>query len=204
VRNGGSGGKAWFVRARITNVELSGSLNLEMKNYHVLTLAVALISSVCGADVPLLWSLRRMDDLKVTVGDIVTFSFSPTEGTWPDLSLFSNEQAYSNCDFFSAQALASYEFYGNYSWKATAPGTYYFGCSKQSYCNVHGMRLRVFVSGSTGEAPAPAPEDEKDKRYIPSPTTSSPSHFVTTATSAANTLSASTWLILAIMLAMML
>ena len=79
----------------------------------------------------------------VAAGTDVVFKWIDQHNVW----LMPNKGAYDACDFSEARELAPDSVY-EYTYKASAPGTFYFGCQITHHCAVnHKMALTVTTPG---------------------------------------------------------
>ena len=92
------------------------------------------------------WKLGMTDSERaqtVTVGTDVVFKWKHQHNVW----LMPNKAAYDACDFSEAKELAS-DSVQEYTYKASAPGTFYFGCKITGHCRyLHKMALTVTAAG---------------------------------------------------------
>ena len=92
------------------------------------------------------WKLGMTDAEQrqtVTVGTDVVFKRTDQHNVW----LMPNKAAYDACDFSQATELAS-DSENDYTYKASTPGTFYFGCQITSHCRyAHKMALTVTSAG---------------------------------------------------------
>ena len=82
----------------------------------------------------------------VVVNTDVTFEWIGTHNVW----LLPDKAAYDACDFSQGKELASTSV-NEYTHKALAAGTFYFGCKVTGYCKFAQMKLVLTVT------PPPAP-----------------------------------------------
>ena len=79
----------------------------------------------------------------VAAGTNVIFKWSGTHNVW----WLPKKAAYDACDFSQARELAS-DSVNEYTYKASAPGTFYFGCKISQHCTYnHKMALTVTAAG---------------------------------------------------------
>ena len=90
----------------------------------------------------------------VAVNTAVTFKWSELHNVW----LMPNKAAYDACDFSQARELAP-KSVNEYTYKASAPGTFYFGCKITGHCKfaAHKMALTVTASAAPTTTPSPTP-----------------------------------------------
>ena len=92
------------------------------------------------------WKLGMTDSERaqtVTAGTDVVFKWIDQHNVW----LMPNKAAYDACNFDQARELAS-ESVNEYTYKASAPGTFYFGCKITDHCRFkHKMALTVTTAG---------------------------------------------------------
>ena len=79
----------------------------------------------------------------VAAGTDVVFKWINVHNVW----LMPNKAAYEACDFSHARELAS-KSVNEYTYNASAPGTFYFGCRITDHCRFnHRMALTVTTPG---------------------------------------------------------
>ena len=92
------------------------------------------------------WKLGMTDSERaqtVTAGTDVVFKWTDEHNVW----LMPNKAAYDACDFSKARELAS-KSVNEYTYNASAPGTFYFGCQITLHCiSNHRMALTVTTAG---------------------------------------------------------
>ena len=90
------------------------------------------------------WKLGMKDAERaqtVAAGTHVIFKWSGTHNVW----LMPNEAAYDGCDFSQATELAPTSV-NEYTYKASAAGTFYFGCEVTDHCAFGAIRLALTVA----------------------------------------------------------
>ena len=78
----------------------------------------------------------------VAVNTAVTFKWSELHNVW----LMPNKAAYDACDFSQARELASISV-TEYTYKASAAGTVYFGCQVTGHCSFANHKMTLTVTG---------------------------------------------------------
>ncbi|KAK9829167.1 hypothetical protein WJX72_004280 [[Myrmecia] bisecta] len=131
----------------------------------VLLVAVALALAGCAtaADFPVTWqfpsafspALTAYPNLNVAVGDTVTFKWSSNHNVWQTPSA-ACPASFVEGPGLTQKAAASAS--GTYTFRATAPGTYFFACGVSTHCANGNMKIAVVVAASApGSAPIRGP-----------------------------------------------
>ena len=79
----------------------------------------------------------------VAVGTQVVFKWSETHNVW----LMPNKAAYDGCDFAQAKELASTSA-NEYTYKTSAPGTFYFSCKITDHCRLANLKMALTVTSA--------------------------------------------------------
>ena len=110
------------------------------------------------------WKLGMKDAERaqtVTAGTHVIFKWSGTHNVW----LMPNKAAYDSCNFDQATELASTSV-NEYTYKASAAGTFYFACKVSIHCQYANQKLALTVAPDQTPAPTTAPAPTTGRLYL--------------------------------------
>ena len=97
----------------------------------------------------------------VAVGTNVLFKWSGTHNIW----LMPNKAAYDACDFSQATELASISV-NEYTYKASAAGTIYFGCQVTGHCSFANHKMTLTVTAAPTTTPAQTTTPATGWRFV--------------------------------------
>ena len=105
----------------------------------------------------------------VEAGTNVVFKWSGMHNVW----LLPNKDAYDACDFSKGTELAPTSV-NDYTYKASAAGTFYFGCQIIGHCAFAAHKLELTVTAAPTPAPTPAPTTTLAPTPAPTPAPAPP------------------------------
>eukprot|EP00004_Rigifila_ramosa_P011253 TRINITY_DN2387_c0_g1_i1.p1 TRINITY_DN2387_c0_g1~~TRINITY_DN2387_c0_g1_i1.p1 ORF type:complete len:436 (+),score=100.77 TRINITY_DN2387_c0_g1_i1:3-1310(+) len=100
----------------------------------------ALVSSAFAVPQSIVWA-PGAQDLAVSIGDVVTFSWAGTHNVYE----LADSTTYASCDFTGSQLLADTASGGSFVWTPTEAGEYFFACSLPTHCAA-GFKAHVTVN----------------------------------------------------------
>ena len=108
------------------------------------------------------------NDLAITVGDKLTFSYSSNHNVW----YLPSQTAFDRCSFSelngAVELRESWRKPHRYEAVVTEPGTLFFACEVGSHCD-DGQKVRVTVTAPDGDASPPPPSPPPLPPWTPPP-----------------------------------